>query len=79
VCREEEGAAEALDLKRPLGLGFDAPPEAVPPDEGERPYHRHHNAGERGQRTGELTHADREAEDREAGDGIDLRREGEPK
>ncbi len=61
---QQERAAEALDLKRPLGLSFHAPPEAVPAEESERTDDCEHDATEREQRARETAPAHGDTEER---------------
>ena len=76
---QKEGAAETLDLQRPLRLRLHAAPESVPTGDRERTDDREHDAGEREQRRCETTPPDGDAEEREKGSRIDLGRDRETK
>jgi hypothetical protein len=77
VRRQEESAAEALDLERALRLRVDALPEPVPADDRERPHDQEDDAGEREQRPSDVPPPDREAEDGKERGRVDLGGHGE--
>src|SRR4029450_1497662 len=78
VRGNEQRPAEALELERALGLRINAVPEAVPPEQGKRPYDEDNDAREGEKRTAEPATPGEEAEHRQQCERIQLRRDGEP-
>jgi hypothetical protein len=76
--RQQDRAAEALDLKGSLRLRLDALPQPIPAEQCERPDYREHDAGEGEKRARQVAPPHRDAEERQDRGRVDLRGEREP-